>query len=135
MQLVLLQPVTLSLELLWRQVREREKPIPLLAMMYVLSTAPSDGPASVTDGTVTANSITVQWEEVPCLHRNGEITGYTVVARTSGEDDITEFVNGGARSATVSGLEPSTQYTVLVAASNGAGTGPATSIIVETGGE
>ena len=49
--------------------------------------------------------------------------------------DITEFVNGDARSATVSGLEPSTQYTVLVAAVNGTGTGPATSIIVETGGE
>ena len=96
--------------------------------------APSAGPASVTNGTVTANSITVQWEEVPCLHRNGEITGYTVVART-GTTDITEFVNGDARSATVSGLEPFTQYTVLVAAVNGAGTSEPTSIMVETGGE
>ena len=100
-----------------------------------LSTAPSAGPASLSAGTVTVNSIRVQWEEVPCLHRNGEITGYTVVARTSGMTDITEFVNGNARSATVSGLEPSTQYTVLVAASNGASIGPATSINVETGGE
>ena len=49
--------------------------------------------------------------------------------------DITEFVNGDARSVTVSGLEPSTQYTVLVAASNGAGAGPVTSINIETGGE
>ena len=71
---------------------------------------------------------------MPCLHRNGEITGYTVVARI-GTTDITEFVNGDARSATVSGLEPSTQYTVLVAAVNGAGTSEPTSIIVETGGE
>ena len=114
---------------------ERERLIYLLPMICAPSTAPSAGPASVTAGTVTANSITVQWEEVPCLHRNGEITGYTVVARTSGEDDITEFVNGNARSATVSGLEPSTQYTVLVGATNGAGTGQPPSIIVETGGE
>ena len=71
---------------------------------------------------------------MPCLHRNGEITGYTVVARI-GITDITEFVNSDARSATVSGLEPSTQYTVSVAAVNDAGTGPSTSIIVETGGE
>ena len=104
-------------------------------MICAPSTVPSTGPASVSAGTVTANSITVQWEEVPCLHRNGEITGYTVVARTSGEDDITEFVNGNGRSATVSGLEPSTQYTVLVGATNDAGTGQPTSIIVETRGE
>ena len=114
---------------------EGERLIYLLPMICFPSTVPSAGPASVTAGTVIANSITVQWEEVPCLHRNGEITGYTVVARTSGEDDITEFFNGDARSATVSGLEPSTQYTVLVGATNGAGTGQPTSIIVETGGE
>ena len=97
-----------------------------------LSTAPSGGPASVTAGTVIANSITVQWEEVPCLHHNGEITGYTVVARTSGEDERVVNVNGDARSATVSGLEPSTQYTVLVAAVNSAGIGPASEIIIMT---
>ena len=111
-------------------MRERER-----VFFNFLSTVPSAGPASLSAGNVTVNSIGVQWEEVPCLHRNGEITGYTVVARTSGMTDITEFVNGDARSATVSGLEPSTQYTVLVAASNGAGIGPATSINVETGGE
>ena len=101
-----------------------------------LSTAPSAGPASVSAGIVTANSITVQWEEVPCLHRNGEITGYTVVARTSGEDDV--FVNidiDDGREATISGLTPSTQYSVAVAAVNSAGTGPFIGIIVETAGE
>ena len=112
----------------------RERPIPLLPMACSLSTVPSAGPASVTAGTVTAISITVQWEEVPCLHRNGEITGYVIVARIRMTDN-TEFVNSDARSATISGLEPSTQYTVLVAASNLAATGPATSINVETGGE
>ena len=105
----------------------------LFLLCYVfLSTAPT-GTLSLSPGTVTTNSITVQWEEVPCLHRNGEITGYTVVTRTSGEDD--RVVNdGNARSATVSGLTPNTQYTVLVAAVNSAGTGPATSIDIETGG-
>ena len=104
--------------------------------MFIISTVPSAGPASVTAGTVTVNSITVQWEEVPCLRRNGEITGYTVVARTIGEDDV--FVNidiDDGREATISGLIPSTQYSVAVAAVNSAGTGPFNGIIVETAGE
>ena len=101
----------------------------------LLSTVPS-GTVSVSAGIVTANSITVQWEEVSCLHRNGEITGYTVLVRTSGEDERVVNVNdGNARSATVSGLTSETLYTVLVAAVNNAGTGPATAIDIETGGE
>ena len=53
----------------------------------VFSAVPGDGPATFTAGFVTINSTTVQWEEVPCLHRNGEITSYTVLATTIGEDD------------------------------------------------
>ena len=53
----------------------------------------------------------VQWEEVPCLHHNGEIAGYTVVARVGMTDNI-GIVNNNVRSATISDLEPSTQYTV-----------------------
>ena len=116
-------------------MRERDLFLFLLCCGF-LSPAPSAGPASVMAGTVTANSITVQWEEVPCLHRNGEITGYTVVARTSGEviKSVDVDVDGG-REATVSGLTPNTQYSVSVAAVNSAGTGPASSIDVETPGE
>ena len=98
------------------------------------STAPSAGPASVTAGTVTINSITVQWEEVPCLHRNGEITGYTVVARTSGENDRVADVNDIARKVIMSGLNRNTQYSVNVTASNSAGTGPSSSIDIKTAG-
>ena len=44
-------------------------------------------------------------------------------------------VGGGARQATISGLSPSTSYTVQVAAVNGAGTGPYSSgISVRTSG-
>ena len=119
-----------------RQVREGKSVVQFLLCCVLISTAPSAGPASVTTGAVTTTSITVQWEEVPCLHRNGEITGYTVVARTSGITVNTEHISdGNSRSLTVSGLNPSTLYTVLVAANNSAGTGPATSIDIETAGE
>ena len=105
----------------------------LLLCCVVFSTAPSAGPASVTAGTVITSSITVQWEEVPCLHRNGEITGYTVVARTSGEDDRVINVDDH-REAIISGLNRNTQYTVHVTASNSAGTGLASSIDIKTAG-
>ena len=63
------------------------------------------------------------------------ITGYTVLA-TSGE--VVKSVDVGVddgREATVSGLNPNTQYSVRVAAVNSDGTGPATSIDIETPGE
>ena len=73
---------------------------------------------------------------MPCLDRNGEIAGYSVVARTSGEDDRTVSVNNGnARTATVSGLNSNTLYTISVAAVTSVGTGPATSINVATPGK
>ena len=89
------------------------------------STAPTGAPGGVSEGPVTANSITVQWGEVPCMDRNGVITGYTVEVTLSGMIVATENVNdGSARRGTVSGLTPATEYTVTVAAVNSADYGP-----------
>ena len=82
--------------------------------------------------TVTASSVTVQWGEVLCFHHNGEITGYTVQAVRNGVVERTANVPGAAREATMSGLSPSTLYFVQVAAVNGAGIGPSTSISIRT---
>ena len=47
----------------------------------------------------------------------------------------TENVNdGSARRVTASGLTPATEYIVIVAAINSAGTGPFSSISIETAG-
>ena len=99
------------------------------------STAPTGAPDGISEGPVTANSITVQWGEVLCLDRNGEITGYTVEVTLSGMVVATENVNdGSARRGTVSGLNPSTDYFVLVAAVNSVGTGPFFGISITTAG-
>ena len=98
-------------------------------------TVPTGLPTSVRNGTVTASSITVHWGEVPCLDHNGEITGYIVQAVRNGMAEGTANVSGGARQATLSGLSPSTSYTVQVAAVNGAGTGPYSDVSVRTNGE
>ena len=45
------------------------------------SSAPTDSPMP-REGTVTARSITIEWDELACLDRNGVITGYIVEANT-----------------------------------------------------
>ena len=72
---------------------------------------------------ITDASISLRWEEVPCPHRNGEITGYTVLVGNGGANRLVE-VAGDLRETNISGLVPSTEYTIQVAAVNSAGTGP-----------
>ena len=55
-----------------------------------------------------------------CIHRNGDITGYMIHVI---ENNRIEVV-GDVREATISGLTPSTVYTVSVAAVNNQGPGP-----------
>ena len=93
-------------------------------LAVISSTAPTGYPRSIRSGTVTPNSITVHWEEVDCLDRNGAITGYIARALSNGREEGTASVGGDDREATISGLTPSTQYIVQVAAVNSAGTGP-----------
>ena len=87
--------------------------------MHVAPTAP---PTSVSIIDCTPTTITVQWGEVECIHRNGDITGYSVRVVTSSERDRVISV-GDVRQATISGLSPFTEYTVSVAAVDNAGIG------------
>ena len=104
--------------------------------LHLLSTAPSSSPYFISNNTrVTASSITVQWGEIPCTDRNGDITGYRVQAVTNGVVERIANVAGAEREATLSGLSPSTWYTVQVAAVNDAGTGLFRSISIMTSGE
>ena len=71
-------------------------------------------------------TITVQWGPVNCVHRNGEITGYSVQYGEMGSESTQNMRVSGNSSggmATISGLSPATMYTVVVAAENRAGTG------------
>ena len=84
--------------------------------------APSAAPNSVSVSEVTSSSITVQWGAVPCIHRNGDITGYSVQYGVLGSESIqTMFVSGD--NVTISNLASSTKYIIQVAATNDAGTG------------
>ena len=74
---------------------------------------------------VTSSTISVQWGSVSCIHQNGDITGYSVQYEVMGSGNTqTMPVSGaGTTQTTISGLTPSTNYSIEVAAVNSAGTG------------
>ena len=126
-------PVSNTVTAMTEETGEREREYLTHTVQF---TAPTEAPDGVSEVSVTANSITVQWGEVPCLDRNGEISGYTVEVTLNGMVVATENVNdGSARRGTVSGLNPSTEYIVTVAAVNSAGTGPFSGISITTAGQ
>ena len=102
-------------------MREIATDIDHVLLKCPLPPAPSAAPDPVTVTGVTSSSITVQWGMVPCIHRNGEITGYSVQYGETQNMRVSGNSSGGM--ATISGLSPATMYTVVVAAENSAGTG------------
>ena len=78
---------------------------------------------TVTD--VTSSALIVQWGSVPCIHQNGAITGYSVQYGVEGSGNTQTMPVSGASTTqtTISGVNPSTTYSIQVAAVNSAGTG------------
>ena len=108
----------------------------ILNLFFNFHPVPSGPPTSITNDTVTANSITLHWEEVTCLDRNGNITDYLVRATRGGQQIQLLRVTADAEEITISGLTLLTEYVIQVAAVNGAGTGPySDDTHVETAGE
>ena len=106
-------------------------------MHNFIHTAPSSTPTSLSFIASTASSITIQWEPVPCMHRNGITTGYIIkMTEYDGKGFMYNHTNGELREAKITGLEPSTQYEIQVSAVNSAGIGPFTntSLIANTSG-
>ena len=80
---------------------------------------------------MTSSSITVQWGAVPCIHRNGDITGYSVQYGVLGSGSILVIpVSGGSvTQVTISNLISSTTYSIQVAAVNSEGTGISSELV------
>ena len=105
-----------------------------LIMIYLtFLSVPSTAPTSVSVSEVTSSSITVQWGAVDCIHRNGDITGYTVRYGVQGNGSTqTVNVSGGEAIQTIiSGRTPSTNYSIEVAAVNSVGTGVYSNVIFQ----
>ena len=102
-------------------------------MLESLNRVFSAAPAYVSLVTQTMSSITVAWEPVPCMHRNGDITGYAVMYREL-SSGLATYVHEtvAIRNIDITGLKPSTLYEIAVAAFNSVGTGPFTNASFKT---
>ena len=108
--------------------------------MYILPSGPSEAPRSINSVSVNLTNITITWERVDCLQRNGQINLYRVTyyPTSAGSSSSTpETVIGtedSDRVFTAVGLPPQTSYTFEVEAINGVlfQRGPAATIIVIT---
>ena len=93
-------------------------------------TAPSGAPQNITNTSITSTSITIQWEEVECRERNGEISGYQVQLVHNSLLDF--MLNTSDQSYTAQGLLPCTNYTFNVSAINSVSSGPPGNTTVRT---
>ena len=91
--------------------------------------APIGPPVIVMSPTVSSRSITVNWNEIPCIQHNGRIIRYDTAFGPSGEGTIS------GRSFTANGLMPFTNYTFRVCGVNSAGFGPISDLTVITTSE
>ena len=80
---------------------------------------------------VTSSTITVQWGSVPCIHQNGNVTGYSVTIKAKGTGSTQTLYIAGA-STTLSHLTPETTYEIRVAGVNTEGIGVSTNISATT---
>ena len=107
------------------------------AFSNLISLAPSAAPR-VSWTFATSFSITLQWETVPCEHRNGDITGYSVKYGVMGSlgneyKTVMNITGASVTEATISNLMLDTNYFIQVAAVNNAGTGVfSKAIIIKT---
>ena len=84
---------------------------------FTLFSAPSAAPEDIKLKGTSSTSITVMWGPVPCDHRNGNITGYVVMYRIySGGVFRNETTGESTMEFAITGLEPSTEYEIKVAA-------------------
>ena len=108
--------------------------VSITCVLLPLSPVPSAPPAGLTAFNVVPTSFIVQWETVPCIQRNGDITGYSVrygVLGNGGMETLT-MVGSDILMTNLTGLVPDTSYLVQVAGVNGQGVGVYGEITVTT---
>ena len=87
------------------------------------NTAPTGVPLNLV-ATVTSRTITVTWEPIACIERNGIIEEYSVIFNELGGRLLPGVESG--RSFSAEGLQPFTFYTFQVAGVSRGGLGPYT---------
>ena len=94
--------------------------------------APSGKPQNISANVISSTSILIQWNDVDCIDRNGNLTAYNVSYQPKNYSQLSLSSITVSRSLTVTNLIPRTNYTFQVAAVNTNGTGPSETIILST---
>ena len=81
-------------------------------------TAPTAPPADINSYDVVPKSFSIRWEMVPCIHRNGDITGYSVQIEGNGTMETRPVTGANVLMTSFTGLLADTHYTVAVAGEN-----------------
>ena len=102
--------------------------------VFPLSPVPSALPGGLTAFNVVPTSFSVQWETVPCIQRNGDITGYSVRYGVLGNwgMETPTMVGPDVLMINLTGLVPDTSHLVQVAGANRQGVGVYGEITVTT---
>ncbi len=105
----------------------------MCSCLFPTNTAPGT-PQNLRSIATSETSITVQWDAVPCIDRNSpyEITGYKLRRTGYSREEAIPRSRGEGGMYTITGLSPLTTYSIEVAAVSNSGTGPFTSITVQT---
>ena len=100
----------------------------LESLSRVFSAVPSAAPANFSLVSQMPTSVTVTWEPVLCMYRNGLIIGYVIKYKELNNDLVGNKTIAGdnMRMFEITGLKSSTQYEIKIAAMNSVGTGPFT---------
>lgn len=99
-------------------------------MHYSFNSGPSSSPSVIKIKEITRKRATVIWNQLPCYHRNGQITGYKIqlyMEKCENESLklLEEVVNNQyVTSYHLRSLTPNTDYCVQLAVVNAAGVGP-----------
>ena len=88
------------------------------------STVPSSPPQNVMVTSVNPASLMLSWQPLPPIDHNGPITYMIQYTRVGSSDMMSVNVNSGTTQYTISGLVAYVDYSVIVAARTGNGTGP-----------
>ena len=103
--------------------------------VYFLFTVPSASPIDLTVVSISAFSVSLEWGHVPCLHRNGQITGYVLQYLGNGRNETLSIESTQNRNATIANLTTLTNYSIKIAAITSARVGVySDSLTTETGG-
>ena len=90
------------------------------SLSRVFSAVPSAAPANFSLISQTPTSVTVTWEPVLCMYRNGVITDYVIRYKELNTGLVSNKTIEGdkMRVFEITGLKPSTQYEIKIAAVN-----------------